>query len=380
MKILVLYKYPPRPEGLSTQGDLLYRGLLEMGVDVYPAHFESAVEKEWYYRWFKPDAVVGVGYWGYTPQLILHPQQFGVLPVPWLVADGFIANYRDVLNNLPLILVTSQRVKQVYISDGIRGDNIEVLPVGCDTEAFKPRLPDDPYVIAVREMLGLLPNELLLLTMGGDAASKGAHEVMQALSLIRNKVPAWKYVCKIWPQPRTVQQTAYDLELAERLGIRDRVEYPMDVVSRQFMANLMAACDIYAAPARLEGFGMGQVEANACGKPVVGIRAMGLLDTLVHGETAMLARVATENTITETVLGPESGFEPNHKVVFPKPRIADYRADVGDIAKYLLELMTDPALRERMGTAGRERAVTHFHYRLVAQRLVQILSDRLGLN
>jgi glycosyltransferase involved in cell wall biosynthesis len=141
----------------------------------------------------------------------------------------------------------------------------------------------------------------------------------------------------------------------------------------------MAACDIYAAPARLEGFGMGQVEANASGKPVVGIAAMGLLDTLVHGETALLARVATENYITETVLGPESGFEPNHKVVFPKPRIADYRADVNEIADYLLALMTDPALRARFGAAGRERAVTHFNYRLVAQRLVKILSDRLGL-
>jgi alpha-maltose-1-phosphate synthase len=380
LKILLLYEYPPRPAGLSTQGDLLYHGLQELGVDVHAVHFESATEKEWYYRWFQPDVVIGVGYWGYTPHLILHPQRFGVLPVPWLVADGYIANYRAALNALPLILVTSRWVKEVYVRDGIREEILEVLPVGCDTEAFIPRAPDDPQVRAVREMLGVQPDQLLILTVGGDGASKGAREVMQALALIRGDAPDWKYVCKVWPQPRTAQQNASDLELAERLGLADRISYPTDIVSHEFVPYLMAACEIYAAPSRLEGFGMGQVEANACGKPVLGVRAMGMLDTLVHEETALLARVAVENRITEALLGPESGYAAGHRFVFDAPRIADYRADVNDIAAYLLMLMKDPALRARLGAAGRQRVVEHFHHRVVAQRLLQILSERLGLH
>jgi len=380
MKILLLYEYPPQPAGLSTQGDLLYRGLRELEVDVHAVHFESATEKEWYYRWFKPDVVIGVGYWGYTPHLVLHPQRFGVQPVPWLVADGYIANYREELNALPLILVTSQWVKEVYVRDGIREDIIEVLPVGCDTEAFIPRASNDPQVRAVRDMLGVRPDQILILTMGGDGASKGAREVMEALALIQSEAPDWKYVCKVWPQPRTSEQNASDLELAERLGLADRISYPTDIVSHEFMACLMAACEIYAAPSRLEGFGLGQVEANACGKPVVSMRAMGMLDTLVHEETALLARVATENYITETLLGPESGYAAGHRVVFEVPRIADYRADVNDLAAYLLRLMLEPALRTRLGAAGRQRIIEHFHYRVVAQRLLRILSERLGLH
>src|SRR5512138_2694458 len=181
MRVLLLYDYPPPPAGLSTQGDLLYRGLRDLGVDAYAAHFESDAEKEWYYRWFKPNVVVGVGYWGYTPQIILQPQHFDMQPVPWLVADGYIANYQNVLNALPLILVTSNWVKEVYIRDGIKGDNIEVLPVGCNTDSFRP-YENNEKVRAIREMLDVQPDEFLLFTVGGDAASKGAQEVMHALA------------------------------------------------------------------------------------------------------------------------------------------------------------------------------------------------------
>ncbi len=379
MKVLVLYEYPPTPGGLATQGDLLYKGLMELGVDVHAAHFESDQEKEWYYRWFKPDVVVGIGYWGYTPHLVLNPQKFGALAVPWLVSDGYIANYQDVLNALPLILVTSNWVKEMYVRDGINGDKIEVLPVGCDTDTFKPYSKDDPKIVAVREALGIAQDELMILTVGGDAASKGGQEVMKALAIIDNKVPKWKYVCKVWPQQRTNIQDASDEELAESLGIEKKVIYAVNTISRTFMPYLLGACDIYAAPSRLEGFGMPQVEAGACGKPVLSINAMGMLDTLVHGETALLAGVAQKIVVNEVILGAAAGFEEGHKVVFDTPRIVDYRADVPDIAKYMELLMNDASLRDKLGKAGHERVVANFDYRVVAKKFLRIMSERLGI-
>ena len=379
MKVLVLYDYPPSPGGLATQGDLLYKGLLEMGVDARAVHFESAQEKEWYYRWFEPDVVVGVGYWGHTPQLVLHPQRYGVQAVPWLVADGYIANYQEVLNALPLILVTSHWVKEMYVRDGIDGSKIEVLPVGCDTDAFKPYAKNDPKILAVRESLGISPDQLMILTVGGDAASKGAREVMQALAIIDSKAPDWKYVCKVWPQPRTETQNFEDLKLATDLGIDKNVTYATNTISRNFMPYLVAACDIYAAPSRLEGFGMPQVEAGACEKPVIGIKAMGMLDTLIDGETAFLANISQKIVVNEVILGYESGYEDNHKIKFTEPRTVDYRANVQDIAKDLLVLMNDAALREKMGKAGRKRVVANFDYRIVAKRFVEIMEQKLGI-
>jgi len=379
MKVLILYEYPPTPGGLATQGDLLFRGLRELGVDAHAVNIESEQEKEWYYRWFKPDIVVGVGYWGHTPDLVLHPQKFGMRPVPWLVADGFIANYQDVLNDLPLILVTSNWVKEMYVRDGISGDNIVVLPVGCDTNSFVPCSKNDPKIMAVRESLGISPGQLMILTVGGDAASKGAQEVMQALALIDDKVPDWKYVCKVWPQERTLIQNSLDLGLAKQLGIDKKVIYATNTISRNFVPYLIGACDIYAAPSRLEGFGMPQVEAGACGKPVISIEAMGMLDTLVHGKTAFSAKVGQRIVVDHVILGEESGFEKMHRIEFKVPRTVDYRADVQDIAKYLTNLMNDPALREKMGKAGRERVVENFDYRVVAKKFVKIMNEKLGI-
>ncbi len=379
MKVLVLYDYPPSPGGLATQGDLLYKGLRELGVDARAVHFESAQEKEWYYRWFEPDVVVGVGYWGHTPQLVLHPQRYGVQAVPWLVADGYIANYQEVLNALPLILVTSHWVKEMYVRDGINGDIIEVLPVGCDTDSFIPYDKNDPKILAVRESLGISQDQLMILTVGGDAASKGAQEVMQALAIIDTQAPDWKYVCKVWPQPRTKNQNLLDLELATQLGIEKNVTYATNTISRNFMPYLIAACDIYAAPSRLEGFGMPQVEAGACEKPVISIKAMGMLDTLIHDKTALLAEVAHKIVVNQVILGEESGYEDKHTVVFNEPRTVDYRANVQDIAKYLLTLMNDATMREKLGKAGRQHVVEHFDYRVVAKRFVQIMAERLGI-
>jgi glycosyltransferase involved in cell wall biosynthesis len=145
------------------------------------------------------------------------------------------------------------------------------------------------------------------------------------------------------------------------------------------MPYLLAACDIYAAPSRLEGFGMIQVEANACAKPVIAINAMAFLDTMIHGETAFLADVAEERKIGEAVFGKGHGIDDSHRIVVRNPRTAEYRASVPDIATYLLRLMQDSGLQRGMGEAGRKHVVELFDYRQIARRFLKTVSDRLGI-
>ena len=125
---------------------------------------------------------------------------------------------------------------------------------------------------------------------------------------------------------------------------------------------------------------MPQVEAGACGKPVIGIKAMGMLDTLVHGETALLAEIAQEILLKETMVFAETDSKERQKIVFPSPRTVDYRASVHDIATYLMDLMESPDLRQKLGEAARKRVVEQFDYKVVAKRSVEIISTRLGIS
>jgi glycosyltransferase involved in cell wall biosynthesis len=104
-----------------------------------------------------------------------------------------------------------------------------------------------------------------------------------------------------------------------------------------------------------------------------------MLDTIIDGETGFLANVAQKIIVDQVMLGDESGFEDKHRVVFKEPRTVDYRANVHDIARHLMILMTDAELREKMGKAAREHVVQNFDYRIVAKRFVEIISDKLGI-
>lgn len=375
---MMMYEYPSPPAGLATQGALLFAGLQELGIECARVHLSGDLEKEWIYRRFQPDVAIGVGYWGQLPDLVMHPLRFGIEPVPWLVADGWVANYQNELNSLRLILATSGWVREAYIRDGVDPDLIAVQPIGCDTESFHPIGRDHPGVKAVRESLGVADPEKLILTIGGDGASKGSREMMMALAKVDRYYTNWRYVCKVWKQDRTERQTALDMALAEELGIRDRVRYVDGVLSRDYMPYLYNACDIYAGPSRLEGFGMPHVEAQACGKPVLSVDGMGIKETVVHGVTGLLARVSRWISISEAEVGPAQGYDHEYEVRFDTPKVVALRADVDDLAEYALRLLSDEAAAARMGEAACKHAREQFGYRAVAQRAVQLLEQRLG--
>jgi len=104
-----------------------------------------------------------------------------------------------------------------------------------------------------------------------------------------------------------------------------------------------------------------------------------MLDTLIDGETALLADIAQEIQISETVLGEAEGYKEGHRILFDPPRVAGYRASINDIAQALLRLMQDKQLRRRMGEAGRRRAVELFNYKVVARKFIEIISRRLSI-
>lgn len=378
MKSVVLYAHPPESDGLSIQGNLLYKGLVEAGYETLPCNIEGGLQKIFYFQSFKPHVAFGIGYWANVPELVHEPLRFGVTPVPWFNADGWIANYHKELSELKLMFTTSEWVKQTYKRDGVDVSRIIALPIGIETELFVP-MERDAKIMNIREMLGITADEKMILTVGGDVTSKGAQEMFKALAKINEKFKNWKYVCKSWSSDIAHEWHDEESAVVNELGISDKVIFLEGNFSKEFMPYLLNACDIYAAPSRLEGFGMVQVEAMSCGRPVISIDAMGPKETIVHGKTGFLAKAASEVMLEQEWVYPWMGFSEKKLIKFDKPKNFALRADVDELATYTLELLTNDELREKIGKQAREHAVQNFDYRDISKRAAEITKKVLGL-
>tara|TARA_Y100000310_G_scaffold345676_1_gene468166 strand:- start:1986 stop:3149 length:1164 start_codon:yes stop_codon:yes gene_type:complete len=377
-KSLVLYPFPAELDGVSLQGSYLHRGLEENNYPVMGCDRTSGFEKEALYKIFKPDYVIGVGFWGDTPSIIQDPIEHGLQPVPWLNADGWVANYHDVLNELPLIMVTSNWVKETYKRDGVNTDKMHPMPIGIDTQQMKPIPKNDPRVQEMRRVLGVKEDDKMILTIGGDTTSKGFQEVLKALGKINGEFSNWKYIGKSWEFGEPEYHYKDEQDIIEKEELPDeRVHYIDGPLSRESMRILVSAADIYAAPSRIEGFGMVQVEAMSCGIPVLSIDAMGVKDTVVHNETGFLAKIGETIQLEEEWAYTHMGFEEDHKIQFDEPKTFAYRADVDELAKYLLKLLSEDELREKMGEKAREHAVNTFDYRKVSLDIAKLIEDKL---
>jgi glycosyltransferase involved in cell wall biosynthesis len=379
MRCLLLYPYPVEPDGVSLQGYYLALGLRNLGVEVIECHYKESIQKDFYLKYLKPDFVIGIGFWGNVPDILLDPQRYGLEVIPWFNADGWVANYKEEFEKLKLMFTTSAWVKSIYERDDVNVSKIIPMHIGIDTNLFKPN--NNPELnLNLRRLLGVKDNEVMILTMGGDVTSKGAQEMMKALAEVNKEFTNWVYVCKSWPSECAEKWREIEEELADELGIRDKIIFLDDTFSPEFVANMLNVCDIYAAPSRIEGFGMIQVEAMACGKPVISINVGGPAETIIHNRTGFLAGVAEEIKLTEEWAYPHMGFEEQKKIKFDYPKTFGYRANVEDLRKYTLKLLTDENLRNEMGREAREHAVKNFDYHVIAKKMLDIIKEKLNLD
>ncbi|MEM4390795.1 MAG: glycosyltransferase family 4 protein [Candidatus Diapherotrites archaeon] len=375
----VLYPYPLEMDGVSLQGYYLAKGLAHHGYKVYQANRRARFEKEFIYKHYKPNFAIGIGFWGDLPQLSRYTQKYDITLIPWLNADGWVANYHETIESLPLVFTTSNWVKETYIRDGLSGKNLVPMPIGIDTEEMKPIPKDDPRVISMRKLLGVKEDEIMILTAGGDVTSKGFQEVLKALGKINGKYPKWRYVGKSWESYYPTYHYRDELEIIKKFGFENKIEYIDGNVSRETFNVLLSAADIYAAPSRIEGFVMIQVEAMACGIPVLSIDAGGIKDTIIHNKTGFLAKVSETIDLDQEWVYPEMGFEKKQIIKFDKPKTFAYRADVDELAEYLLKLMENPDLRKKMGENGRKHAVENFDYKVTSLKMAKIIEKTFNL-
>ncbi|SCY28962.1 glycosyltransferase family 4 protein [Paracoccus tibetensis] len=155
----------------------------------------------------------------------------------------------------------------------------EVILHGVDTTIFHP----PPDRAALRRELGLDPDAILIGCFGRIRAQKGIDLLVEAgLVLLRSRPKVQILMTgRITPDQRTFADEQLAKIAAAGLDARIRFlgELPWSEVVRHYQA-----LDLFAAPARWEGFGLTPLEAMACGVPTVAAR-VGAYETLIKDGT-----------------------------------------------------------------------------------------------
>lgn len=158
-----------------------------------------------------------------------------------------------------------------------------VILHGVDTDVFHPA----PDRAALRARLGLDPDAVLIGCFGRIRAQKGVDLLVQAgLELLPSR-PRVQIIFtgRITPDNRTF---ADDLQARiKAAGLDGRIRFLGELPWDQVIAHYQAL-DLFAAPARWEGFGLTPLEAAACAVPTVAAR-VGAYEALIRdGQTGSL--------------------------------------------------------------------------------------------
>jgi phosphatidylinositol alpha-1,6-mannosyltransferase len=230
-----------------------------------------------------------------------------------------------------VITVSEFSRRQLVAALGVGGDRIEVVPNGID-ERFAP---GDGSAVRRRHGLGDAPVALFL---GGLKARKNLPRLLEAWrEVTRARGDARLLVAGTGPLEAGLRRRAASLGLGERVVFAGRVAEADKV-------GYYRAADLFVSPSSLEGFGFTVGEAMSCGLPVV---------------------VSDRGALPELVVDGEGGLVCPHD-------------DAAGLARRLLLLLGDPALRARFGRFNRERVDRHFRWDRAARRVTEIYEDVLS--
>lgn len=238
----------------------------------------------------------------------------------------------------------------------------EVIPLGVDTQRFRPR---DPRL--GRNRFGLDPDALVLLWVGRLSAVDKADllPLLQVLSQLKQRHERLQLVC--CGTERDIEKTSAILrDYGARLGINDALVVLTDV--QDALEELYACADVFVSPADSlqESFGLAVLEAMACGVPQVVSDWNGYRDTVVEGETGY--RIPTYwAQIDDDLVERHAPWQLDHLSMAQSLAV-----DVGALTRALDRLLSDEALRRRMSHNSRERAERHYDWRHIVHAHEQL--------
>ena len=250
---------------------------------------------------------------------------------------------RFFLRDVQQIVAVSQAVRDRWLARSghfLPPERIPILTPGVDVDVFHPEIDGAP----VREELGIGPDVPLVGLLARFQRVKGHDIFLDMAKHVLAEMPQARFVVAGENVFGAARDEAYKRAILKRARsdpqLREAVHY---LGFRSDVRRIIAAADVIVCPSRFESFGMVHLETMAMACPVVSMNNGGPAETVRDGVTGFL-------------VPPEA------------PRA---------LADKVLVLLRDPALRERMGRAGRAHVLEHFTAAGYAARFTEIVEGLL---
>jgi len=201
------------------------------------------------------------------------------------------------MENARAIFAVSENTRQLIISHGISLKKTYAIPNGVDSSRFRPSV-DEASKVRTRHNLD---GRKIILTLGRLEDYKGHDSVIRILPQVLANVPnAFYLVVGQGPEREKLEH------LAKVRRIADRVLF-VGYVPDDELVSYYNACDVFVMVSRedgkdIEGFGLVYLEANACGKPVIGGDSGGVRDAIIPGQTGLLVAPNDKVGLAEAIV------------------------------------------------------------------------------
>ncbi len=243
---------------------------------------------------------------------------------------------REIASQADLLIASTEDERTELVEAyGADPDRVAVVPLGVDLSMFQPIDRDE-----ARRKIGYGSGRLLLF-VGRLERLKGVEVAIRALALLRDRAHDDVRLLILGEDSREGDESEKDRlkAVAAAAGVRDSVDF-LGSVAHHELPFFYAASDVLVMPSYSESFGLVGLEAQACGRPVVGSAVAGLR-SVVRDEV--------------------SGY------------LIDSH-DPAEFAERIGRLLDNPELAQQMGRRGRLLA-QRFSWTRTADRLLALFED-----